>query len=229
MQNIILENKNMKKIFTLFLLFISFTSLFCESRFELNNRIRDSIVLMEKLQDSPAGAIPDEVLDKCYGIAIFPNVVKAGVIIGGMYGEGIMLAKNHNSNTWTPPVFMTLRGASVGIQVGAASMDMVLVIMNKHGIESLSHTNLTLGGDVGVAAGPVGRSAAIEGGISTAILSYSSSKGLFAGMAIKGAIIGPDSDNNHTMYGDVPVREILTGNVHTSKAAELLMQELKKY
>ena len=220
----------MKKIFFSILLVFAFTSIFCESRFELDNRIRDAIVLIEQTQNSPERAVPQGVMDKCYGIAIFPSVIKGGIVFGAMYGEGVMISKFPNSNRWGAPVFMTLKGASFGLQAGAASLDMILVIMNRHGVESLSHTNITLGGDIGVAAGPAGRNAAIEGGLTTAILSYSNSKGLFAGVALKGAIIGPDHKKNKTMYGpNVTVSQILAGDVETSEAADMLMRELRKY
>lgn len=193
-------------------------------------KVDEAIVLLQDLKKDPDNSIPEKLLDKCYGIALFPSVVKAGLIVGGMFGKGLMLAKIPETGKWSPPVFISIGGASVGFQFGAAAVQMVLVIMNEQGVSSLAHTNVTLGGDLGVAAGPVGRNAAISGALTAAILSYSRSQGAFAGIALNGAIITPLNDVNKEIYGDdVTVNDILAGNVKMTPAARKLIKAIENY
>ncbi len=217
-------------LLTITLFCLSFTQLVrATDQEDMDFAMQKAAKLLEYIQTDADIAIPQTLLDNAHGIAIFPGVIKAGFVIGGLYGNGVLLNKM-KSGKWSPPVCMTIGGASFGFQIGGAEVDMVLVIMNKEGVRSLATGNITLGGDIGIAAGPVGRSASAEVGINMGILSYSRSKGLFAGVALNGAIISPLKKINQSYYGyntdnyDV----LLSGNVKTPDAALKLVKYLNK-
>lgn len=199
----------------------------------LDLRIKESRLVIEEMEHMPDTSLPEDLLKKCYGVAIFPSVLKGGFGIGGMYGQGVLLNHDYETDTWSAPMFLSIGGASIGFQIGGSSTDMILVIMNQRGVESLSHGNMTLGGDISVAAGPVGRDATMSTDIllNAAILSYSRSKGLFAGVALKGAIVGPMKSLNRDYYGeDITPNEILfSDKAKPSQEAEELIKTLKKY
>ncbi|HJU54685.1 MAG TPA: lipid-binding SYLF domain-containing protein [Pyrinomonadaceae bacterium] len=144
--------------------------------------------------------IPRNLLDRAEAIAVFPGVIKAAFIIGGRGGQGVISRRVRGG--WSAPAFFNLGGGSVGLQIGASKTDYVMLIMNEEGVKGLMEDKFELGGEMGVAAGPVGREAAASTNITldAGILSYSRSKGLFAGVALKGAVINPDNDLNEAIY-----------------------------
>ena len=155
-------------------------------------------------------AIPKELLDKAEAIAVFPDVVKAAFIVGGRGGQGVISKRVKGG--WGPPAFFNLSGGSFGPQVGAQKTDYVLLIMNREGVEGLLGDKFEIGGEASVAAGPVGREAAASTNprLDAGILSYSRSKGVFIGAALKGAVINPDNDLNEAIYG-AKASEVLMG------------------
>ncbi|HEY6120826.1 MAG TPA: lipid-binding SYLF domain-containing protein [Pyrinomonadaceae bacterium] len=155
-------------------------------------------------------AIPKELLDKAEAIAVFPDVVKAAFIIGGRGGQGVISKRLRGG--WSEPVFYNLGGGSFGAQIGATKTDYVLLIMNQEGLDGLIKDKFELGGEVGVAAGPVGRelAASTNPRLDAGILSYSRSKGAFIGAALKGAVISPDNDLNEAVY-KMKAGDLLTG------------------
>jgi lipid-binding SYLF domain-containing protein len=156
-------------------------------------------------------AIPKELLDQAEAIAIFPGVIKAAFIVGGRGGQGVISRRVRNG--WSAPAFFNLSGGSFGAQIGAQKNDYVFLIMNEDGIKGLLEDKFEMGGEVGVAAGPVGREAAASTNLTldAGILSYSRSKGAFIGASLKGAVISPDNDLNEAVY--------------KMKASELLMSK----
>ena len=159
-------------------------------------------------------AIPKELLDGAEAIAVFPDVVKAAFIVGGRGGQGVISKRVKGG--WGPPAFFNLSGGSFGPQIGAQKTDYVLLIMNPSGVEGLLSDKFEIGGEVGVAAGPVGREAAASTNprLEAGILSYSRSKGVFVGAALKGAVITPDNDLNEAVYR-LKAKDILTGKPMT--------------
>src|ERR1051325_7196318 len=159
-------------------------------------------------------AIPKELLDKAEAIAVFPDVVKAAFIFGGKGGQGLI--SKRMAKGWSAPAFFNISGGSFGAQIGASKTDYVLLIMNEAGLKGLLEDKFELGGEVGVAAGPVGREAAASTNttLDAGILSYSRSKGAFIGAALKGAVISPDNKLNMGVY-NMKAREVLTGNPMT--------------
>ncbi len=146
-------------------------------------------------------AIPKELLDTAEAIAVFPNVIKAAFLIGGRGGQGVISRRIKGG--WTAPAFFNLGGGSFGPQIGAQKTDYILLIMNENGLNGLLKDKFELGGEAGVAAGPIGREAAASTNprLDAGILSYSRSKGVFIGAALKGAVISPDNDLNEAVYG----------------------------
>src|SRR6266478_9807822 len=159
-------------------------------------------------------AIPKDLLDRAEAIAVFPDVIKAAFIFGGKGGQGVISKRTRKG--WSAPAFFNLGGGSFGAQIGATKTDYVLLIMNENGLNGLLKDKFEIGGEVGVAAGPVGREAAASTNprLDAGILSYSRSKGAFIGAAIKGAVISPDNDLNEAVYGK-KAKDLLTGKPMT--------------
>ena len=159
-------------------------------------------------------AIPKELLDNAEAVAVFPDVVKAAFIFGGRGGHGVISKRVKGG--WGPPAFFNLSGGSFGLQIGAQRSDYVLLIMNPSGVEGLLSDKFEIGGEVSVAAGPVGREAAASTNprLDAGILSYSRTKGAFVGAALKGAVISPDNDLNEAVYG-LKAKDIITGKPMT--------------
>jgi lipid-binding SYLF domain-containing protein len=159
-------------------------------------------------------AIPQELLDKAEAIAVFPDVIKAAFIIGGKGGQGVISRRTRKG--WSAPAFFNVGGGSFGAQIGATKTDYVMLIMNEDGLNGLLKDKFEIGGEVGVAAGPVGREAAASTNLTldAGILSYSRSKGAFIGAALKGAVISPDNDLNEAVYNR-KAKEVLTNGSMT--------------
>ena len=162
---------------------------------------RDAAQVFTQIMNIREKAIPKELLDKAEAIAVFPGVVKAAFIFGGKGGQGVISRRIRGG--WSAPVFFNLGGGSFGAQIGASKTDYVFLIMNQDGLDSLMKDKIELGGEIGVAAGPVGREAAAstDTRLTAGILSYSRTKGAFIGAALKGAVIAPDNDLNEAIYG----------------------------
>lgn len=200
---------------------------------KLDSRLRQSVIVLNEMEQMPDQGIPSDLLNKCAGVAIFPSVLKGGFGIGGMYGQGVLLRRDKATGAWSAPAFMSIGGASIGFQIGGQASDMILVIANDRGMEALSRNDVTLGGDASVAAGPVGRDASMDTDamLRAGILSYSRSKGLFAGISLKGAIIGPLKNMNKEYYGaDTTTEDILfSGKAQPTAEGQKLIDALNSY
>ncbi len=173
--------------------------------------------VFNEIMSTPDKGIPQELLENAECVAVFPSVLKAGFIIGGRGGRGV--ASCRTTRGWSAPAFFNLGGGSFGLQIGAQSTDFVLLFMNKDGLNSLLSNEFTLGADASVAAGPVGRQAGASTDLkmNAQILSYSRSKGLFAGLELKGVVIKPDKDDMRDVYGEgVTAKEVLQENKITA-------------
>jgi len=184
-------------------------------------KLNDAAMVLTELRNTPEG-IPDSIWSKAHCVLVIPSLKKAGFIIGGEHGSGVMSCRH--GNTWGAPVFMEMTKASAGLQAGVSSTDLVLVVMNEKGAEKLLNNKVTLGADASVAAGPVGRSAsaATDAQLSAEMLSYSRSKGLFAGVNLSGGSLNPDKSENERAYGpNASAREIALGTTPVKMSAEL--------
>jgi lipid-binding SYLF domain-containing protein len=167
------------------------------------DRIREAAVILGEIMAAPDKAIPASVLEKAEAIAIFPSTIKGAFIVGAQRGKGIISVRDRAKGTWSTPAFMTLTGGSVGFQIGGQAVDIVLVVQNRRGVENLLQNQFEIGGEASATAGPVGRDAAASTDVQlrAEILSYSRSRGLFAGVSLKGAAIRQDQDGNEKFYG----------------------------
>ena len=202
-----------------------------------DDKLKDEVQQSEKaatvfseIMSTPDKGIPKQLFESAKCVVVFPNVLKAGFIVGGRGGRGVASCKN--AGTWSSPAYMNLGGGSVGLQIGAESTDFVLLVMNEKGMNSLLSDSFTLGGDASVAAGPVGRQAGAETDLklNAEILSYSRSKGLFGGLELKGVVIHPDKDDMKDVYGsNVTAKEVLNGSKTASAATNAFPNMLKRY
>jgi SH3 domain-containing YSC84-like protein 1 len=194
-------------------------------------RIDNSVEVLSQLMATPDNSVPNDIMDKAECIAVIPSVKKAAFIVGGNYGKGLVSCRRSGSG-WTAPVFFALEGGSIGFQIGGESIDLVLFIMNKKGVNYLLEDKFTLGGDASVAAGPVGRTAKAEtdAQMNAEILAYSRTQGLFAGISLNGAVMKPDKDANRNLYGrDISAKEILVnGNTRVPKETAAFVNALNK-
>lgn len=165
-------------------------------------RLKTATTVFEEIMEAPDNAIPRAILDKAEAVAIFPNTVKAGFIFGGHRGKGVISARSEQGE-WSTPAFLTLTGGSFGLQIGAQSVDLILVIMNRRGLEKLLQNEFKIGGDASAVVGPIGRDieASTDLTLRAEILSYSRTRGLFAGVTLKGSTIKADRDGNERFYG----------------------------
>jgi lipid-binding SYLF domain-containing protein len=182
-------------------------------------RIAESVETLNELTRIPADAIPAYLLQRAEAIVVIPSLVRGGFIIGAKHGKGVISVRNRataaadaTSSAWSAPAFVNLTGGSIGWQIGAESVDLVLLVMNREGIDRLLEDKFTLGGNLSVAAGPVGRSAdaATNVRLDSQILAYSRAKGLFAGATFEGAALHANDSANKAFYGrEISLREIL--------------------
>ena len=165
--------------------------------------LRTSQLVLEEIQKSPDQQIPMNLISKAKAIIVFPTMLKAGFFVGARYGKGIASVRAEETGEWGPPAFLFTTGGSFGFQFGAQAIDLILLVMSQRGLEGLLNEQFTLGGDIAISAGPVGRHAEASADVfmQGEIYSYSRSKGLFGGVSLKGTIITSDSDANLTYYG----------------------------
>jgi lipid-binding SYLF domain-containing protein len=199
-----------------------------------DERLKNSGVILSEILNMK-DSIPQDLLDKTKCVVVIPSVLKAAFIVGGSYGRGAVVCRNEKARlgSWGAPAMMVLEGGSVGFQIGGEATDFVLLIMNEHGVNSLLHTKVKLGGDVSVAAGPVGRTAEADtdGYARAEILTYSRARGAFAGVSLEGASLRPDEEANEALYGrKIPAGDIVmgAGAVTTPPSAHQLLALLDK-
>jgi lipid-binding SYLF domain-containing protein len=199
---------------------------------KLEKRVENCRAVVTEIMAVPDRGIPYELFAKSMAVAVFPGMVKGGFVWGGKYGKGVVAVRDEKTGKWSPPAFFSIGGGSWGLQVGVESVDVVLLIGTKRGLEGLLKSKVKLGGDVGVTAGPVGRRA--EAGtdllLKAGIFSYSRSKGLFAGLSVEGATVLQDGDANRAFYGkELSAEEILLeSTVKPPPVAQELMKTLEE-
>lgn len=207
---------------------LAMASCFCTASFGADREIKvedrldasaDTLVDMMKASDK---GIPQDLLDKARCVVVVPGMKKAGFIFGGKYGRGFAVCRRPGGSGWSAPAAVRVEGGSVGFQIGASETDIVLLVRNNDGMKHLLSDKFTIGGEATAAAGPVGRdaSAQTDAMMHAEMLSYSRSRGLFAGISLEGATLRPDEDTNRELYGRAATnREILTGDFKTPAVA----------
>jgi SH3 domain-containing YSC84-like protein 1 len=198
-----------------------------------NNRIKNAGQVMVEILNVPDD-IPEDLLDKAECVIVLPSVVKFAIGFGGSYGRGVMTCRSGKefSGPWSAPSMMALEGGSFGLQLGGQATDFVLLVMNPRGASSILTSQVKLGGDMAAAAGPKGRSAAASTDVTmrAEILSYSRSRGLFAGISLEGSTLRPDKDGNERLYGKgVTAKDIvINSKIHAPASARSLVSTLNK-
>jgi SH3 domain-containing YSC84-like protein 1 len=188
-------------------------------------RFHSSVEVLHAIMEAPDKGIPEEVLSNAKCIMVVPNLIKGGFIFGGKHGRGI--ASCRTSDGWSAPAFVSIGGGSWGLQIGVEGVDLIVLVMNDRGFQHLLSSKFELTGEGSVAAGPVGRhaSAGTDWKMNTEMLTYSRSKGVFAGLTLEGAVIEQDNDSTHAIYGrHMTFREILSGRVATPKSADAFLR-----
>ena len=182
---------------------------------KLSERLLDAKAVYQELLSTPDRSVPQELQEKCKCIVVIPGMIKGALGFGARWGKGVMSCRNSQGG-WSPPIFVSLKGGSWGLQIGAEKTDLVLFFMTERGARSLvTSSKFTLGGKVSVAAGPLGRSgeASTDLKLNAEIYSYAKSKGLFAGISLEGARLAPQKDANDEYYGKpIRVQDILFGH-----------------
>ena len=198
-----------------------------------NNRIKNAGQVMVEILNVPDD-IPEDLLDKAECVIVLPSVVKFAIGFGGSYGRGVMTCRGGKefNGLWSAPSMMALEGGSFGLQLGGQATDFVLLVMNARGAGSILTSQVKLGGDMAAAAGPKGRSAAASTDVTlrAEILSYSRSRGLFAGISLEGSTLRPDNDGNERLYGKGVTAQdvVINSKIHAPASAKLLVSTLNK-
>jgi lipid-binding SYLF domain-containing protein len=201
---------------------ISIATFAADREIKVDDRLDASADTLADMMKASDKGIPQDLLDKARCVVVVPGMKKAGFIFGAKYGRGFAVCRRHSGSGWGAPAAMRVEGGSVGFQIGASETDIVLLVMNDGGMKHLLSDKFTIGGDATAAAGPVGRgvSAQTDAMMNAEMLSYSRSRGLFAGISLEGATLRPDEETNKELYGrDATNREILTGDFKTPVVA----------
>jgi lipid-binding SYLF domain-containing protein len=195
-------------------------------------RLKTSAEVLGEIMAAPDKGIPEDLLEKSQCIVIVPGIKKAAFVVGAQYGRGFIECRRASGHGWSAPAAIKVEGGSVGFQIGGSDTDAVMLVMNKRGAEKLLSSKFTLGADATVAAGPVGRSASADTDLKmqAEILTYSRSRGVFAGIALDGATLRPDQESNEEMYGArLTSEQILTSETKATAAGMELAANLSKY
>jgi lipid-binding SYLF domain-containing protein len=195
-------------------------------------RLNDAATVFTEVMDAPDKGIPQDLLEKAHCIVIVPGLKKGAFIVGAKFGKGFVSCREKPSHKWSAPAAVRVEGGSVGFQIGGSETDVILLVMNDRGADRLLSSQFTLGGEGEVAAGPVGRSATAQtdAKFTAEILSWSRSRGVFAGISLQGATLREDEEANEVLYGKkLKNREIVEKNVPPPHGAEHLLSLLNRY
>ncbi len=189
------------------------------------DRLQSSVEVLQAIMATPDKGVPEEVLSGAKCIVVVPNLIKGGFIFGGKHGRGVATCRT--SEGWSAPAFISVGGGSWGLQIGVEDIDLVMLVMNDRGLQHLLSSKFALTGEGSVAAGPVGRhaSAGTDWKLNTEMLTYSRSKGVFAGLTLEGAVVEQDNDSTYAIYGKhMSFRNILSGKASTPASAEAFLK-----
>ncbi len=219
----------MKKIISLFLMsFMGMVGTYAwagSASEDTVDRLQKSVDVLHSIMSTPDKGIPEEVLSNAKCILVVPDLIKGGFILGGKHGRGVATCRT--AEGWSAPAFVSVGGGSWGLQIGVEGVDLVMLVMNDQGFQHLLSSKFELTGEGSVAAGPVGRhaSAGTDWKMNTQMLTYSRSKGVFAGLTLEGAVIQQDDDSTRAIYGkNMKFRNILSGKASTPKSADAFLK-----
>ncbi|MGA6985235.1 MAG: lipid-binding SYLF domain-containing protein [Terriglobales bacterium] len=201
-----------------------------EANTKASGRVEAAGTVLDEIQAAPDKGIPQEILGSAECVAVVPSLLNGGFVFGARYGRGVASCRAEKG--WSAPAFFTIGGGSFGLQIGGQATDVIMLIMNKNGMDNLLSSQFKLGADASAAAGPVGRHAAADTDwkMKAQVLTYSRSRGLFAGLELNGAVIKQDKSSTREFYGRmVPFKTSLTGNIEAPKAAYPFLSTLAKW
>jgi len=201
-----------------------------EDRKKTDERLQNAAEVLKEVMAAPDKGIPDDLLKKAHCVVIVPGVKKGAFLAGAEYGKGFVTCRRQSS--WSAPAAIRVEGGSFGFQIGGEEIDVIMLVMNKRGAEKLMASKFTLGGDASVAAGPVGRTttAQTDAQMNAEILSWSRSRGVFAGISLAGATLRPDEDDNRALYGEnLSTKDVVNSTRRPPVAADALLSLLKSY
>lgn len=199
------------------------------AREDSTERLQNSADVLKEIAAAPDKGIPEEVLKNAKCIVVVPHLVKAGFIVGAKHGRGVAVCRT--STGWSAPAFVSVSGGSAGLQIGAEGVDLVMLVMNDSGLRHLLSSKFEITGEGSAAAGPVGRhaSAGTDWKLNSELLTYSRSRGIFAGLTLEGAVIEQDADSTVAIYGnDLPFKRILLGEVAAPAPAAPFLRAVAK-
>jgi len=199
---------------------------------KVDERLSDAADLFGEIMGAPDRSIPQGLLDKAACVVVVPGLKKGAFVFGGKYGKGFAVCRGASGQGWGPPAAIRIEGGSFGLQIGFSSSDVVLLVMNDRGMRDLTKDKFTIGGEASAAAGPVGRNATAQTDalLTAEILSWSRSKGVFAGVSLDGATLRADQDENQAMYGKRwTSKQILNSGAKPPASADKLLSVLNKY
>lgn len=221
----------MRKTIGFFALTAMTTTLFAASKDEVNKRLDEAAAVFSEITAAPDKGIPQDLLEKAHCAVIVPGMKKGAFIIGAQYGKGFLTCRA-SGGAWSAPAAIKVEGGSLGFQIGGSETDVVMLVMNERGAQKLMESQFTLGGDGEVAAGPVGRTATAEtdAKFRAEMLSWSRTRGVFAGISLKGATLRADQEDNEALYGKkMETKEVINGKVAPNAAGRRLTDMLGKY
>jgi lipid-binding SYLF domain-containing protein len=195
---------------------------------KLDGRIREARTILREIMATPDKGIPLNITEKARCVAVIPGFKKGAFLIGAQYGQGVVTCNTDHG--WSAPAFIQITGASFGLQAGGQSTDLILVAVTREGGEHLLHDKLKLGGDIAVAAGPVGRNSSASAAINAGFLSYSRSKGIFAGVDLTGDVVNQNGGDTEEYYGkDIPYEKVLNGGIPVPVQARPFVRTVTHY
>jgi SH3 domain-containing YSC84-like protein 1 len=225
------ENNNMKKVFALLCIAgMSFPALAASDKAALDERLENARTVIDEIMQTPDKGIPDSIVKQATCIAVVPSLKKGAFVVGGQYGQGVVTCRTGRG--WSGPVFIRMAGGSFGFQIGGEATDLVLVAVNDKGLQDLLKSKFKIGGDASAAAGPVGRNAqaATDLTLKSELLTYSRTKGLFAGIDLDGTTVSQNTEDTTTLYGAPhPFEQVLKGNVLPTEDSRPFLRTIAKY
>ena len=219
----------MHKVFVGLLAFAS--CLLAASHEDTDKRLNEAATTLSEVTNAPDKGIPHDLLERAQCAVIVPGVKKGAFIVGAQFGKGFITCRGRNDRGWSAPAAIRMEGGSFGFQIGGSETDVVMLVMNDRGAQRLMGDKFTLGAEGEIAAGPVGRdtSAETDAKMTAEMLSWSRSRGVFAGIALKGATMRPDRDENEAMYGKpLSTREVVEGHLAPTPAGQRLLAVLRE-
>jgi lipid-binding SYLF domain-containing protein len=220
----------MNKILIALVVLLATTAALADGRADDIERLQNGATVITEIMSAPDSGVPDEVIHSAKCIAVIPNMLKAAFGVGGAYGKGVASCRTEKG--WSAPAFFSLKGGSFGFQIGGQAADIVMLIMNDQGMQNLLESKFKLGADASVAAGPVGRhaDASTDWKLRAQVLTYSRTRGIFAGISLNGAVVTQHQDDTRDFYGRmVPFKTILLGRIEPPKDAAVWEKTLTQY